>query len=112
MPEWPATLPQEPPGETETAPDLAVRTEMDAGPPKMRRRFTAGVRRFSREMILTAAQVEILDAFYLDTLKSTLSFDWTHPRAGANVTYRFTGPPAYTTYEGNYKVTLPLEILP
>ena len=42
--DWPATLPQEilAEGYEEGLPDVLVRTKMDAGPDKVRRRATAG----------------------------------------------------------------------
>ncbi len=45
-PVWPPSLPQRPlaQGFSEQAPDTLIRTQMEAGPPKVRRRFTAGIR--------------------------------------------------------------------
>ncbi|QLH37711.1 MAG: hypothetical protein HWD60_00095 [Defluviicoccus sp.] len=41
---WPSSLPQKPlvDGFSETAPNLVVRSPMDVGPAKVRRRATAG----------------------------------------------------------------------
>ena len=117
MPTWPLTLPAAPegPGYTETLPNTLVRTAMDAGPPKVRQRYTAGVRPFSMTWMLTKAQVAILDTFYLSTLAGgSLSFDGLpQPRTQAAATFRFVEPPSYA-YLGPdvWRATTKLEILP
>ena len=81
---------------TETPPDTTLETQMDAGPPKARRRFSAGIRKLDMKMIMTAAQVATLDAFYVTTLSGgALTFDYAHPRTGATETYRI-GALSYT----------------
>lgn len=116
MPSWPASLPEKPQieGYRETAPELKLRTKMDAGPPEMRRRFTGGIRLFEFEMILTSAQVSTLDAFHdTDTKGGSLSFSWTFPRTGASCTARFVDEPEYRAIGGEYyRVGLNFEILP
>lgn len=116
MPAWPASLPQTPAWETnqETPPELALRTQMDAGPAKLRRRFTAGARDFSLQLRLVAAQVATLDNFFINTLAGgTLPFDWLHPRTSAAVQFRFKSPPGYSELGGTvYQVSLELEVLP
>lgn len=117
MATWPGTLPTAPegPGYTETVPNTVVRTSMDAGPPKVRQRFTAGVRPFAMSWMLTKAQVATLDTFYLTTLAGgSLSFDGlAHPRTQATATFRFIGPPTYA-YLGPdvWRATTQLEIVP
>ena len=113
---WPATLPQLPrnSGASEKAPDLAIRTNMDAGPAKVRRRFTAGVRPHTMKLILTTAQVVILDDFFVSTLSGgAAAFDWVSPRTGGSVEFRFKGPPEYRPLGvGKYEVGFELEELP
>ncbi len=61
---WPVTLPQRflaEPGVEETMPDIVIETEMDAGPPKIRRRYTAGYRHVTGSLKLTRAQRTTLD---------------------------------------------------
>lgn len=116
MATWPGTLPTAPllDGYTETPPDTTIRTASDTGPNKIRRRFTAGVRKFMVRTLLTTAQVATLDTLYITTLEGgALPFDWTHPRTGASVSFRFVGPPVYSavTY-GYYNATMSLEIMP
>jgi len=117
IPAWPAGLPQlvAVDGYGEAPPDTALRTGMDAGPAKVRRRSTAGIRPLSVQLDLDAAQVETLDDFYVETLRSgALSFDWAHPRTQEAVTLRFVRPPAYRPQGSDvaWRATLQLEILP
>jgi hypothetical protein len=112
---WPSTLPQQmdQEGYSETPPKLGIRTTMDSGPAKTRKRFSSGVRPISGSMPLTAAETEILDDFYLNTLQGgTLTFTWVHPRTGAAATFRFTKEPSYSSYGASFKTSLDLEIMP
>jgi hypothetical protein len=118
---WPATLPQYLPvaNYQEVPPDTTLRTPMDAGPAKLRRRYTANVRNISTIMPLTEAQLRILDSFYLDdTQGGSLPFDWVHPRyagesPGLPVTMRFIKQPTYTCVEPDYyNAQLDFEIMP
>ena len=114
---WPASLPQEPlvAGFTEQAPNTRIRSQMEAGPAKVRRRFTAGTRNFDCHLYLSADQVEALDAFYVSTLAGgALSFGWKHPRTQAAVTYRFVEPPSYKPVKRGsaWQASLKLEVLP
>ena len=115
MPTWPSSLPA-PAINTyrETPPQNTIRTQMDKGPPKLRRRTTANVRPISFTLRLTAAEVDVLDAFFVtDVYSGALSFDYTHPRTGASVTAQFTSEPQYGDIEGTlYNVGIELEILP
>ena len=95
---WPAGLPQAPQLRAlrEQPPELTVRTSMDVGPAKIRRRQTAGVRRFTIEIKLTRTQLALLDEFFIDTLAGgALAFQWTQHRTGDLIDYRFLGPPEY-----------------
>lgn len=99
MPTWPASLPQSPgiDGYAEQVPNVMIASQMDAGPEKRRKRFTAGVRPFHFRILLKRADVATFDTFYVTTLAGgTLTFDWTHPRTGAVATFAFQGQPKYT----------------
>lgn len=120
-PAWPGTLPPTllVDGFVETPPETVLRTEMDSGPAKVRRRYTANVRPLSGSLILTASQVAILDDFLLTTLEGgSKPFDWTHPRTSAAITTRFVSRPgepgmSYEPYDkDNWIARLRLEILP
>lgn len=115
MATWPATLP--PPALNslvESAPDNLIRTSMDKGPAKVRRRTTANVRPLQFTLHLTPAQVTTLDTFFNDTtFGGADAFDYTHPRTGAAVSARFKEVPQYNEREGIiYDASISLEILP
>jgi len=119
MAAWPVSLPQSPlvNGYSEQMPKMGLRSSMDAGPAKQRRRFTAAVIPIGVRMALTNAQVETLVTFW-DTTTSggVLSFTWLHPRTGSAVTMRFIAdqPPDIQPLDSEdlYSVSFPLEILP
>jgi hypothetical protein len=116
-PTWPVSLPQRPlvQGFSEQAPDTLIRTQMEAGPPKVRRRFTAGIRTMGLQLHLTSEQVETLDGFHDATLQGgALAFDWVHPRTGSAITCRFAEPPGYAPIARGrlWTASLKLEILP
>lgn len=97
----------------ETPPDNVIRSSMDKGPAKVRRRTTANVRPISFRMILSKADTEVLDDFYTtDTFSGADEFDFTHPRTGAAVKARFVQPPTYQNRSTMYEAQVSLEILP
>ena len=114
MAAWPATLPQSPlvEGYSEETPDLVVRTSMDEGPAKIRRRFTANVRNITHNYLLTQAQVATLDTFFVTTLAGgALTFTFINPRTAATDTYRFRSQPTYVPVSGSlWRTRLDLEI--
>lgn len=100
---WPTTLPQYvlEAGYQEGLEDQSVETQMDAGPAKIRRRFTTVTRRFSVMVQMTPEQGAIFETFYLTTLAGgTLPFDWVHPRTRAARTFRFRRPPPTVQVSG------------
>ncbi len=112
---WPSGLPQRPLAEgfTESAVPSVVRTDMDVGPAKMRRRYTAEVRVYSMGLLLTTAQVATLETFYYTTLGCVDEFDWVDHRTGSTVSYRFRSPPQYgEAGPGYWRTVLDLEVLP
>jgi hypothetical protein len=116
IPTWPVTLPEIPlsQGFKEGPPNLLLRTQMDQGPAKVRKRFSAGPRPVTLNVQLHQDQVEILDTFYLDALEGgSLRFSWAHPRTRVAKEFRFEKPPEYAHIGGlYYMAVLPLEILP
>lgn len=115
MPTWPADLPAPALGTlTETPPNNKLRSSMDKGPPKDRRRTTANVRPISFMLKLTPAQTQTLDDFFVtDTASGVNEFDYTHPRTGASVTAKFATEPEYSELEGVlYDCSISLEIQP
>ncbi len=116
MATWPASLPQYVlvEGYSEAPPQNTIRTSMDVGPPKMRRRSTAAVRPITGNQHMNKTQVAALDTFYVTTLNSGVDqFDWVHPRTQSAVDFRFTAPPQYESLGGTaWMVTLSLEVMP
>lgn len=113
---WPASLPQCPLASSysETPQRQTLRSQMDAGPAKVRRRFTAGTTDLAYAVNLTPAQVQTFEAFYDDdTDAGALPFDMPHPRTGTTVTVRFKGPYELTAIGGlYYRLSLTIEVLP
>lgn len=116
MSAWPGSLPQqfEQDGYQEAFPKATIRTEMDVGPAKLRKRYTAAIKPFTGQMFMTPDQVEDLETFYeTTTAYGSLAFDWEHPRTGAAVSCRFVGPPQLEAVEGgDFKVMIEIEVLP
>jgi len=95
--------------------DARIRTNMDAGPPKMRARYTAVITEHDIPVpFFTKAQWSTLEAFYKTTLANgTLPFDWTDPVTGSSVSFRFLEPPKFSLLgPDTVSVTLPVEVLP
>ncbi len=113
---YPSDLPQSflVSGFEEAPQDTRIRTNMDAGPPQMRRRFTQPIRFITGSMYLTKAQVATFDIFYENTLNGGVSsFIWKHPRTGANTSFRFINRPSYASVTNDLYITsFTLEALP
>lgn len=115
---WPSTLPQAPQqqGYGEQPQARTLRTQMDAGLPKQRQRFTAGTNQHTVRLQLTQAQWETLLDFWDNTLGGgALPFDWQYWHTGANAEYRFVGsePPQRKALGGDlYEASFTLEELP
>jgi hypothetical protein len=114
--DWPDTLPQSPlaDGFRETLPDTALRTNMESGPAKIRRRGTTGISRMTLSFFLDAAGAAALAAFHDDTTAGgTLPFSFPHPRQGDTVSCRFIRTPEIFAISGGFfKTAIELEILP
>jgi hypothetical protein len=115
-PVWPSSLPQQVDQATyaEDLANVVERSEMDTGPAKVRRRFTAGIQPMQATVTVTIAQAATLETFFDDTLEGgSLEFQWVHPRTQATARIRFVVPPTLTPRGPNYFVaSLALEVLP
>ena len=114
---WPVTLPTQVSwtGYQGAPRDNRIRTQMEAGPPKMRRRFRAGIETITcGQTALTKAQITTLQGFYETTLQGgTLPFDWVHPLTQAATSFRFAVPPSWQGRGPDaFDATYGLEILP
>jgi hypothetical protein len=116
MPEWPSTLPDEPieSGYEETFADNLLRTEMDKGPPKVRRRTQANVNKATFPFIFTKAELGYFTTFYkVDLAEGALPVDWTHPIHGTSIQFNIVPPVKVTPIGGGFfSVNLTVEILP
>lgn len=112
---WPAGLPthQEIEGYEETPPELSIRSPMDVGPVKLRRRYSTGPTTWRGSLLVSQAQVATLLTFWRDTLAGgSLAFDWEHPRVGGVVSMRFVRQPMPRhRADGLWTVALEMEIL-
>lgn len=113
---WPAGLPQYvlESGYQERFQDQTIESQMDTGPAKVRRRFTKAIRFFNATVLMTAAQADTFETFWLTTLKGgSLPFDWVHPRTRAVTSFRFRKPaPNFAVVGGvNVQVSFVLEVV-
>lgn len=82
MPFWPLAIPQAPQrdGWSDTAPDQLLRSDMESGPAKVRRRGTAKPHVAQATYVMDDAEAAIFEEFALETLAGgALAFDWWHP---------------------------------
>lgn len=91
MPVWPATLPQKPllSDFERQAADRTIRSEVDAGPAIVRRRFHRGVDEFPWSAYLTDAQRATFESFHDVSLEGgALAFDMPSPEDGTTIEVR------------------------
>jgi hypothetical protein len=116
MATWPGSLPQTPllQGFSQQLEDNLLRTEMDAGKDKVRRRFTAGIMPVKISMVLATAQKDILITFFDTTVTGGADeFDWDDHLNGGVVQYRFLSPSSFRRLSGAYwSADMELEIVP
>ncbi len=91
---------------------LVIRTQMDAGPKKARRRYTASTKTFTGQMLLDSEQRFILERFYKTHLADgVLRFNFKNPYTLATEEFRFTEDYTETAQDGYFRVQLSLERL-
>lgn len=117
MADWPSTIPQtlSVDGAGEAAPDTAIRSAMDVGPAKVRRRASCAVRRVTGKIVMTQDELGDFREFYdEDLLGGALRFNWVDPWDGTTaVEMRFTAPYTLSAFgQDGYEVSMELEILP
>lgn len=107
MPTWPATVvPQSwPIGVTQSTTNGLLRTSMDTGPVKLRKRYTANVTTYTLpagKYIVTGAGRTLIETLYNSSLGGGVgSFTWDNPQgtlssATETLTLRFVNPPTFT----------------
>lgn len=123
MPTWPASLPDCPlAGNYSEQPQSQVlSSEMDAGPTKTRRRFTAGTTALAFDRNMTHAQLATFEEFFdNDIAAGALPFDIAHPRTKQVVSVLIRtnkdSPPYELTPVGSgathYRISMILEVQP
>lgn len=115
MAAWPSTLPDsflvsgfkyEPGNPT-------IRTEVEAGEAKKRRRYSSTVDLVDGNIFLEGSQYDTLIDFYENTTQhGALRFDWFHPITGNQKEFRFVGAPSITPLSGDqYRAKIQLEVM-
>ncbi len=98
MPAWPGTLPTAPffDGLEFSPVDQSISTEMETGPPKRRRRFSAELVVVRVPMLLTGTELAAFRTFYNTSLSGgSATFTFTDPSDGTTATYQFITAPSW-----------------
>ena len=115
MPIWPiAPFPQKmlQHGYSDELGEGTIRSDMEVGPAKTRKRSDRSPDTFRGSLYLTTTQTDDLDDFYKSTLSwGSLSFEWTHPRLGTTGDFRFIKQPRYSIYGVGYMAAIEVEQL-
>jgi hypothetical protein len=91
---WPAELPACAQSWDEQDVPVVVRTQMDIGPPKVRRRYTRTMRNARVGFTMTHAEaMRLRDFFELDTQGGVYEHQFVHPFRGELERFRFVEPP-------------------
>ena len=91
-----------------------IRSQVEVGPAKLRRRFVDPVTTVNGGITVDQAQLQTFNTFYRTTLLSGVnSFNFADPVSGVDQEYRFIDPPVITPItDTQWAVSMNLEILP
>ena len=94
--------------------DTRIKSQLDIGPEKVRRRMTKSVDKMSATIWVTGAQYTTLYNFFDVTVNGGVDpFDFTHPITGATLSVRFVDPPRYRPVGFDiYEASISLEVMP
>jgi len=119
---WPATCPSafENSGYAYGAGSGVLRSDMDAGPAKVRRRFTAVTKNHKGNILMSNAQFATWESWFENTIAfGSLSFTMPHPLTGATITARMVIPSSGKAYQftpesgtGLGLLAIEIEVLP
>ena len=108
---WPTSLTITKEGFKESPPKRQLRSQMDVGPDKIRRRSSLAIRPVAIQLLLTDAQLATFDTFY--DANDTAYFQIVHPRTGITHLASFSEEsPSYEPNETLWNVSLSIELLP
>jgi len=89
-----------------------IRTAMDAGPKKTRRRYTARTVKFSGKQVFDMLELAVFEQFYQFTLADgALRFNFTDPTTLEPAEFRFTADYTVSALDGLFEVAMQLERL-
>ena len=109
---WPNFLPQvmRLEGLTAKKKSNVVRTQMDAGPQKSRRRYTVITKEFTGSIILNETQRQLMEDWYDNVLKNgSLRFSMKDPQTLEYAEFRFVEDYDEESVEGLWQITMKLE---
>lgn len=114
---WPVSLPQRFQGGgdyRETPENTVLRTTMDAGIIKLRRRQTRSISKIEGVMLLDGTQAGEFLTFFQDTTKGgSITFTGSLGRSTLNQVYQFETEPSISHIGGDtYQLTMSLIVLP
>lgn len=94
--------------------DTVLRSDMDIGPAKIRRRYTKGVETLTVSINLDTDQYDLFNDFFYTTLNGgAKTFNYTHPITQDSQEFRFVGSPDIRSLGGgNFRASMTWEILP
>lgn len=82
---------------------VVIRSEVDAGPPKVRRRYTKPIRNVTGAIKADKAQTVALNTFFDVTLQGGVKrFQFTNPITDTLEEFRFIDPPVITPLTSNH----------
>ena len=89
-----------------------IRTAMDAGPKKARRRYTARTVKYSCKQVFDEAELMVFEQFYHNVLADgVLRFNFKEPVNGELGEFRFTADYVTAAVEDHFEVSMQLERL-
>jgi len=93
--------------------NTSLRTDMDIGPAKVRRRSTKSIDKITGSIDLTISQYSIFyDFFDITTNGGVGTFYFDHPITGVQTEFRFVGEPRVTSIGGgNFRASFVWEII-
>jgi hypothetical protein len=111
---WPELLPSGllADGFTKQPQGGVIRTQMDAGPKKARRRYTARTVKYAGKQVFDAAELMVFEQFYHNVLADgVLRFNFADPVTEEIAEFRFTEDYTVNSLDGLFEVRMSLERL-